>query len=168
MTRGRRLAGLLGGVALLALLAACSPDGTPIPVEPGMGTGDDPRPTEASAECQKAFPGAAGTGEIADADGILPPEWPDPPFGAELCVVMVPNDVNAILQYVSSRQDVYAVLDHYEVALQDLAYAGWVFERSEGIADQPILNVTGPELEFAIQTDAATGTYVVGFEVLTS
>ena len=165
--RLRPLRGVLAA-ALLVTLAACAPAG-PIPVDvpPGIGAGDDPLPLGVSPECAASFPGLAGTGELADAADIVPADWPAPPMGAQLCVVLVPNDVNAILQYVSPRQDPGAVLDYYEVMLQEYAYAGWEFERGDGIGGQPILNVRGPELEFAIQTDAGTSTFVVGFERLT-
>ncbi|MCO7256631.1 hypothetical protein KSI86_21060, partial [Dickeya oryzae] len=80
----------------------------------------------------EAFPGIAGTGDLADAEGIVPPDWPDPPHGAELCVVMVTSDTTAVLQYISTAMDVEAVLDHYEVTLQSYAHAGWEFVRGEG------------------------------------
>lgn len=167
MTRARRAGVAAAGIALVALLAACAPTDAPLPTDIPPGAGDDPAPG-ASTACEEAFPDLAGTGALADAEGIVPADWPEPALGAELCVVLVPNDVNAILQYASPRQDPGAVLDYYEVALQDYRYDGWEFVRGDGIGGQPILNVTGPELEFAIQTDAGTGTYVVGFEVIAS
>jgi len=165
----RRIAAALGAVVVAGVLAACAPGGGPLPVDvpPGIGAGDDPVPAGVSAACRDAFPGLAGTGDLTDVAHIVPADWPSPPLGAELCVVLDGGEGTAILQYVSPKQDAYAVLDHYEVALQDYRYEGWEFLRDEGIGGQPILYVAGPELEFAIQTDAGTATYVVGFELLT-
>lgn len=169
MIAGRRAFAAAAGILLLAGLTACAPgDAIPVDNPPGIGTGDEPEPGGVSAECEEAFPGLAGTGELADAAGIVPADWPEPAFGAELCAVIVAGDDTAILQYVSTKQDPDAVLDYYEVALQQYAYDGWEFVRGEGIGGQPILNVTGPELEFAIQTDAGSGTYLVGFEAINS
>jgi|GEM_PF-2823266 hypothetical protein len=171
--RGRRVSIrrtlLLPAFALVVALAGCAPGDEPVPVDvpAGPGFGSDPEPAGVSSECREAYPGIAGTGELSDAAGIVPDAWPDPPYGAELCVVLVAEET-AILQYVSTRQDVGAVLDHYEVTLQELRHAGWTFERSEGIGGEPLLDVTGPDLHFAIQTDAGTATYVVGFERLSS
>lgn len=163
----RRIAALAVAVGLVAALSACAPvgDGIPVDVPPDIGTGtDDPVAEGVPPECAEPFPSAMG--ELADADGIVPADWPDPPFGAVLCVVLVSGDASAVLHYVTPRQDVYAVLDHYEVALQEYAFAGWEFERSEEDPDRPSLAVRGPELEFSIQTDAGTATYLVAFERL--
>jgi len=158
--------GALAALTLTVALTACSPGTGPLPVEPGPG--GEPAPQGVSAECREAFPGLAGSGELDDAAHLVPQPWPDPPYGAELCAVVAPDDARATLHYVSLRQDVYAVLDYYQVALQDLTYAGWQLEIDESVGDAPTLTVAGPELEFEIRTDAATGTYVVDFAAVPS
>jgi len=167
----RRVLGLGVAVVLTVALGACAPDGGSSPADvpdgPPLGV-EQPAASGVSPECEEAFPELAGQGELADAAHILPEEWPAPPYGVELCAVIVESDESAALMYVSTAQDVYAVLDHYKVTLQELKFAGWAFEADESDADRPSLTVIGPDLAFGIQTDAGTGAYVAGFEVLTT
>jgi hypothetical protein len=90
----------------------------------------------------------------------VPADWPAAPAGSTLCVVMQTSDTNAILQYVTTATP-DQVLDAWEPLLP-----GYELVRGDGIGDNPILNATGPDLEFAIQTDAGTSTYFVAFGTL--
>ncbi len=114
----------------------------------------------ASPDCEAAFPSATERPDLAAVSTIVPADFPEPPVGSELCIVLKTNDINAVLQFVTPDEP-EAVLDYYESVL-----VGFELVRSPGIGDNPILNATSPELEFAIQTDAATGTYFAAFEVL--
>lgn len=159
----RRLAPAIAGVALAALLlAGCSTtvdaeltDGPTVTEQDQPATGLGASPT-----CTEAFPSTSERPDLAEVSGIVPGDFPEPPAGSELCIVLKTNDVNAVLQYVTPDEPT-AVMDYYVDAL-----AGYDVVVSDGIGGNPILNATSPELEFAIQTDAATGTYFVAFEVL--
>lgn len=143
---------VVGAGMLVILLAACSPGplgpgGAEPPAGPGPAIGPD---------CAAAFPGATEAPDLADAPTV-PADWPNAPAGSTLCVVMQTSDINAVLQYVTtSTPD--EVLDSWEPLL-----SGYELVRGDGIGDNPILNATGPGLEFAIQTDAGTSTYFVAF-----
>jgi hypothetical protein len=147
-----RTVSVLAGAGLVCALAACSPgySDEPIPVEPGIGDGSG------SAACAAAFPDPLAGPDLS-VTPTVPADFPAPPPGAELCVAYQTSEDTAVLQYVTTLQP-DAVLDYYEPAL-----SGYELVRGVGIGDQPILNATGQGLEFAIQTDAGTRTYVIAF-----
>lgn len=153
--------GLAPAVALAALaLAGCA-----APAGPGADPGTDgpsvsgpAAPGAASAACLEAYPSAGADPRLEDGDPVVPADWPAPPAGAELCVVMPTSEVTVVLQYAASIPP-DAVLDHYEAEL-----GAYDLERSAGVGDAPILNAQGPGLAFAIQTDPLTGGYLVAFE----
>jgi hypothetical protein len=155
-----RILGGLATAALILALAACSggtPDALPDerpggrpdgPVAP-IGTGLDPA-------CATAFELATKAPDLADA-AVIPSDWPAAPEGSTLCVVLQTSDENAVLQYLTTATP-DEVLDAWEPLLSQ-----YELVRGDGIGGNPILNATSADLEFAIQTDAGTGTYVVGF-----
>jgi hypothetical protein len=161
-----RIAPAFAGLALAALLLAgcASPlDGHTPSDGPTLSDDQGDQPASglgASPNCESAFPSATERPDLAKVAGIVPADFPEPPTGSELCIVLKTNDVNAVLQYATpSSPD--AVIEYYQGEL-----TGYEIVVSDGIGGNPILNATSPDLEFAIQTDAATGTYFVAFEVL--
>lgn len=153
-----RLPAAVATIALALALAACSPGYSD---EPGL---DDPAVVDGNQDaaapqaCLEAFPALTVAPSLGDA-AVVPSDWPAAPEGSTLCVVTPTSDTNAVLQYVTSLTP-DQVLDGWEPLL-----AGYELVRSDGIGDSPILNATSPALEFAIQTDAATGTYFVAFGI---
>jgi hypothetical protein len=147
---------VLGGTVALAL-AACTPVGSG-PAVSGPAAGGDPIPVDggpASADCLAAFPDNQFGSDLASTPTV-PADWPEP-SGVELCVALQTTDYTAVLQYVTDLEP-DAVLDAWEPLL-----AGYQLERSPGIGDYPILNATGGDLEFAIQT-VEDGTVLVAFQ----
>jgi hypothetical protein len=154
----RPLAVTVTGAVLALVLVACSPGYSDEPGNddlPPVDIGQDAAPRE----CAEAFPTATAAPSLADAPTV-PSDWPATPEGSTLCVVMQTSDTNAVLQYVTTTTP-DQVLDGWEPLL-----AGYELVRSDGIGDNPILNATSASLEFAIQTDAGTGTYFVAFGTL--
>jgi hypothetical protein len=141
---------ILGGTVALAL-AACTPAAGP--AVSGPAAGDDGPP--AGGDCLAAFPDSTYGSDIAQAPTV-PADWAQPE-SVELCVVMQTSEDTAVLQYVTDLEP-DAVLDAWEPLLG--AYA---LERNPGIGDLPILNATGGNLEFAIQT-VEDGTVLVAFQ----
>lgn len=146
---------VLGGTVALAL-AACSPNTGP--AVSGPAADDGPIPVDggpASSDCLAAFPDSQLGADIAQTPTV-PSDWPEP-SGVELCVAMQTSEDTAVLQYVTSLEP-DAVLDAWEPLL-----GGYELERSPGIGDLPILNATGGNMEFAIQT-VEDGTVLVAFQ----
>jgi len=145
---------ILGGTVALAL-AACTPTAGPAVSGPAGG---DPMPVDgppASSDCLAAFPDNQMGADLASTPTV-PSDWPEP-SGVELCVAMQTSEDTAVLQYVTTLEP-EAVLDAWEPLL-----GGYALERSPGIGDLPILNATGGDLEFAIQT-VEDGTVLVAFQ----
>lgn len=145
---------ILGGTVALAL-AACTPTAGPAVSGPAGG---DPMPVDgppASSDCLAAFPDNQMGADLASTPTV-PSDWPEP-SGVELCVAMQTSEDTAVLQYVTTLEP-DAVLDAWEPLL-----GGYALERSPGIGDLPILNATGGDLEFAIQT-VEDGTVLVAFQ----
>lgn len=154
----------LAGIALAGLvLAGCSTPTAPTDgptLTDDLGNDQPATGLGASPNCEAAFPSATERPDLAKVAGIVPAAFPEPPTGSELCIVLKTNDVNAVLQYAAASSP-EAVIEYYEDTL-----TGYELVVSDGIGGNPILNATSPDLEFAVQTDAATGTYFVAFEVL--
>ena len=140
---------ILGGTVALAL-AACTPVAGPAVSGPAA---DDGPP--ASGDCLAAFPDSTAGADIAQAPTV-PADWSQPE-SVELCVAVQTSEDTAVLQYVTDL-DPDAVLDAWEPLL-----GAYQLERSPGIGDLPILNATGGNLEFAIQT-VEDGTVLVAFQ----
>lgn len=108
--------------------------------------------TATMRSCLDAYPSPLGGTDIAEAS-ILPEDWPAGPPESTLCSAAMTSDTSAVVQYTTSLGP-DELLAYYEELLAD--YSPVI---SEGIGGDPILNGAKGDFEFAIQTDAAAGTY---------
>lgn len=138
-------AALVAAGVIVLTLAGCAQVHTaePAPSNPSTAT---------MRSCLDAYPSPLGGTDIAEAS-ILPEDWPPTPAGATLCSAAMTSDTSAVVQYTTSL-GAEELLAYYESLLAD--YSPVI---SEGIGGNPILNGAKGDFEFAIQTDAAAGTY---------